>query len=80
MPVRLCLWAIPFVGWIIWICHALGASNRNVKNYARSFLCAMTVLVLLVFAVLVTLFVFGVDVNVDQYYEQIKDAFNNGMV
>ena len=35
------LWSIPVVGWIIWLCQAIGASNRNVRNYARSYLCKL---------------------------------------
>ena len=33
------LWAIPVVGWIFWLCAAIGANNRNVRNYARSYVC-----------------------------------------
>ncbi|MBQ2876419.1 MAG: hypothetical protein IJE25_05370 [Clostridia bacterium] len=34
------LWSIPVVGWIIWLVQAIGSKNRNVRNYARSFVCA----------------------------------------
>lgn len=33
------LFAIPVVGWIIWLYKALFSSNKNVKNYARSIFC-----------------------------------------
>ena len=38
------LWSIPVVGWICWLCAAIGASNRNVRNYARSYICAVLIL------------------------------------
>ena len=41
------LYAIPVVGWIIWLFNALFAKNRNVKNHARSYFCAV-VLVLII--------------------------------
>lgn len=31
------LFSIPFVGWIILVCMAIGASNINVRNFARSY-------------------------------------------
>ena len=33
------LWSIPVVGWIFWLCAAIGAKNRNVRNLARSYIC-----------------------------------------
>ena len=33
------LFSIPVIGWIIWLFKALGAKNKNVKNYARSYFC-----------------------------------------
>ena len=40
------LYAIPVVGWIIWLFNALFAKNRNVKNHARSYFCGFLILVL----------------------------------
>ena len=37
---RSILWSIPVVGWLIWLCKALGAKNKNVKNFARAYFCA----------------------------------------
>ena len=31
------LYALPVVGWIFLICHALGSQNVNKRNFARSF-------------------------------------------
>lgn len=39
------LWSIPVVGWIFWLCAAIGATNRNVRNYARSYLCGVIIFV-----------------------------------
>ncbi len=40
-----CLWSIPVVGWIVWLCHALGSKKRNVRNFARSLFCGFIVAV-----------------------------------
>ena len=33
------LYAVPFVGWIFLIAHAVASRNINKRNYARSFFC-----------------------------------------
>ena len=38
---RSILWSIPVIGWLILLCKAIGAKNRNVRNYARSFFCKL---------------------------------------
>ena len=35
------LWSIPVIGWIILLCSAIGAKNKNVKNFARYPLCVL---------------------------------------
>ena len=40
------LYAIPVIGWLVWLFNALFASNRNVKNHARSYFCMFIVLLL----------------------------------
>ena len=35
------LWAIPVLGWLIWLCTALFSRNQNKKNYARSYVCGV---------------------------------------
>ena len=37
------LWSIPVIGWIFWLCSAIGGKNRNVRNYARSYICKVIV-------------------------------------
>lgn len=39
------LYAIPFVGFIVLIVQALGASNVNLRNYARSYFCGLIIVV-----------------------------------
>ena len=34
------LYAIPLIGWIIWLCHALSPNASSRRSYARSFFCA----------------------------------------
>lgn len=41
------LYALPVVGWIFLICHAVGAMNINKRNYARSFFCVYALGILL---------------------------------
>ena len=41
------LYLIPVVGQLIWLYNVLFAGNRNVKNHARSYFCAV-VLVLII--------------------------------
>jgi len=45
---RSILWSIPVVGWLILLFKALFARNRNVKNYARSFFCALLLVLIIV--------------------------------
>ena len=42
------LYAIPIVGFIFLICHAIGSHNVNKKNYARSFFCIVVVALVIV--------------------------------
>ena len=41
------LFMIPFVGWIILIIFAIGHSNINVKNFARSYFCILIIIAIL---------------------------------
>ena len=50
------LWSIPVVGWICWLCSALGAKNRNVKNYARSYFCAFLLSLIICIVAAIALF------------------------
>ena len=37
------LYAVPLVGWIFLICHAIGARNVNKRSFARSFFCVYVI-------------------------------------
>ncbi len=41
------LYAIPIIGLIFLICHAIGSSNINKRNYARSFFCILIVVLVI---------------------------------
>ena len=62
---RVILYAIPVLGWLVWLCNALFAKNTNVKNFARSYFCWVVLIVVLAvigFAVLGLLSLAGIDV------------------
>ncbi len=42
------LWAIPVLGWLIWLCTALFSGNQNKKSFARSFFCEFLIVLLIV--------------------------------
>ena len=42
------LYAIPIIGFIFLVCHAIGSSNINKKNYARSFFCIVVIVAVIV--------------------------------
>lgn len=42
------LYALPLVGWIFLIVHALSGKNINRRNYARSYFCAYVLAIVLV--------------------------------
>lgn len=44
------LYALPLVGWIFLIVHALSRKNINRRNYARSYFCAYVLAIILVVA------------------------------
>ncbi len=41
------LYALPLVGWVFLVIHAIGAPNINKRNYARSFFCVYVVVIVL---------------------------------
>lgn len=48
------LYSLPVIGWIFLICHALGSSNINKRNFARSFFCVYAIVLLLILLLSVT--------------------------
>ena len=43
---RVILYAIPVLGWLVWLINALFARNTNIKNHARSYFCAVVLLLI----------------------------------
>lgn len=55
------LFNLPVIGWIICLCFAIGASNRNLRNFSRSQFCwiilyIIAICVLASFGILSSLF------------------------
>lgn len=48
------LYALPVVGWVILICHAIGSRNINKRSFARSYFCIYLVVLAIVVALLVS--------------------------
>lgn len=44
------LYALPLVGWVFLIVHAIGSRNLNRRNYARSYFCAYVLAIVLLVA------------------------------
>ncbi len=67
---RAVLYAIPVIGWIFLLVNALGSKNRNGRNFARSYFCALLI-ALIGAAVVVALSFF-----VPSVIQSIKDLGN----
>ena len=48
------LYALPIVGWVFLICHAIGSQNINKRSFARSYFCVYVIVILLVIVLLVS--------------------------
>ena len=48
------LYALPIVGWVFLICHAIGSRNINKRSFARSYFCVYIIVILLVIVLLVS--------------------------
>ena len=66
------LFNIPVIGWLIWLFKALGAKNKNVKNFARSYFCE--VVLALIVAVVLALAGVAVYFVAPELFNQIVDA------
>lgn len=42
------LYSLPLVGWIFLIVHAIGSTNLNRRNYARSYFCVYVLVIILI--------------------------------
>lgn len=59
------LYMIPVLGQLVWLINALFARNTNVKNHARSFFCAIVLVLIvavIVGAIVGLMYVAGIDV------------------
>ena len=61
------LYSIPIIGFIFLVCHALGASNQNKKNFAQSYFCFVIVIAVIVGIIFVI-------ANASGWIEAIKNA------
>lgn len=43
---RAVLYAIPVIGWLFLLINAIGSKNRNGRNFARSYFCALLLAVI----------------------------------
>ena len=41
------LYAIPVLGWLVLLINAIGSKNRNRRNFARSYFCALLLAVII---------------------------------
>ncbi|MBO5907414.1 MAG: hypothetical protein J6Q85_04630 [Clostridia bacterium] len=74
------LWSIPLVGFIIWLCHAIGAKNQNVKNYARSAFCAFLLALIVAIVLVIAIFVMvglGYGSYLEEAIKAIEPYLNN---
>ena len=67
---RAVLYAIPVLGWIVLLINALGSKNRNGRNFARSYFCALLIAIIVAAVVVVLEFAVG------GVFQSIKDAGN----
>ena len=44
---RAVLYAIPVIGWLFLLINAIGSKNRNGRNFARSYFCALLIAIIL---------------------------------
>ena len=54
---RAVLYAIPVIGFICLLVNALGSKNRNGRNFARSYFCALLIGLIVAAGILVLCFV-----------------------
>ena len=67
---RAVFYAIPVLGWFFVLVNALGAKNRNGRNFARAYFCALLVAIIAA-AVVAVLDLAGLGV-----WQSIKDLGN----
>ena len=65
------LYAIPVLGWLFLLFNAIGAKNRNGRNFARSYFCALLI------ALIAAAVVFVLDLAGLGVFQAIKDLGNS---
>ena len=79
---RKVLYAIPVLGWIFLIIHAVAAQNRHTRSFARSYFCGLllfAIIAVIVAALLVAAIATGF-INFDEFaatYEQSMANFQS---
>lgn len=51
------LWSIPMLGWLIWFFSCFSKKNRNVRNYARSYVCTFLLAIIVMVVTVILVFV-----------------------
>lgn len=54
------LFSIPFIGFIVLVCLAIGAKNVNLKNFARSYFCLFIIGLIILAVIAALLLISGV--------------------
>ena len=67
---RAVFYAIPVLGWLFVLINALGAKNRNGRNFARSYFCALLI------AIIAAVVVVALNFVNPGVIQSIKDAGN----
>ena len=67
------LFAIPVVGFIFLIIFSINGSNLNRRNYARSYWCALLLVVILIIAAMIALIASGEMGSVAAAFERLFD-------
>ena len=62
------LYAIPLIGFIFLVCHALGRANLNKRNFARSFFCVYVIALILILILIFSGALTGLGLSRGQYF------------
>lgn len=73
------LYALPIVGFIFAIINAIGATNRNVRSYARSWFCGLLIslIVLVVVVGVLTVLILNNVITKDMWNEYIDQVIRD---
>ena len=68
------LYAIPLIGFIFLLIHAIGAPNVNIKNYARSYFCGV---ILVLFIIGIIILIVALTGGVSKITDMIGGSFSS---